>query len=253
MCGSGRGRGLRVATSAAWLPAMLIALPSPGMAAVTAIGGADHFLGPFGQRTDGVVAALVVGGGGGDLTLAAVRYDDTVVGTGSSIVGGLGLPVRSGVMVRAVGARWIGDGSFRAWRAKVGPQWVLPGDRSLTLSYARYEDTMASRSNGVIAEATTPLRARLGGKATASFATNSRGPSALQGSVGLQWSPVRRLELSGEVGLARNAAGAAGQAFPNRGPLDDLPLIGGGGTEPTVERSREIAGTALIGVRVSVP
>jgi hypothetical protein len=233
---------------------MLFALSSPAAAAVTAVGGYDHYAGAFGQRTDGVVGAVVVGIGSGDVTAAGVRYDDSLIGEGYSVVGGVGLPLAPTTMLRASGTRFIGDESFRAWRVKVGPQFALPGERSLTLSYSRYQDNLASRSNGVIAEATSPLVPKLGGKATGSVATTSDGPTALQGSVGLSWSPVRRLELSGEVGVARNAAGAAGQPFPNRGPLDGLPLVGGGsGGGGSSGSSQEVAGTALISVRVSVP
>jgi hypothetical protein len=122
------------------------------------------------------------------------------------------------------------------------------------LSYARYQDNLSSHSNGMIAEATSPLVRTLGAKASASVASAPEGPTALQGSLGLNWNPVRRLELSAEVGVARNAAGAGGQPFPNRGLLDQLPLVGGGsGGSSTPQSSEKVAGTALIGVRVSVP
>jgi hypothetical protein len=56
------------------------------------------------------------------------------------------------------------------------------------------------------------------------------------------------------VGIARNAAGAAGQPFPAKGPLDGLPLIGGGSSpEGAPESSKEVEGTVLIGLRVVVP
>jgi hypothetical protein len=232
----------------------LQALPSPGAAApLAALGGYDHYAGPFGQQTDGVLGAVVMGAAGADLTLAGVRYDDTTIGPGTSVTGGVGVPLAAVAMLRVTGTRFINDDSFRAWRAKVGPQFNLPRGRSVSLSYAHYQDNLAAHSNGVIAEAATPLVARLTGKATTSYATTPQGPSALQGSVGLGWSPVRRFELSGEVGVARNAAGAAGQPFPARGPLDGLPLIGGGPGGGPPQDSEKVEGTVLIGVRVIVP
>lgn len=250
-----RGHEARALAIAITLLITLQTLASPGAAApLTALGGYDHYEGPFGQRTDGVLGALVVGAAGGDLTLAGVRYDDTTIGPGYSVTGGVGVPLATVAMVRLTGTRFINDDSFRAWRAKVGPQFNLPGSRSVTLSYAHYQDNLATRSNGVIAEASTPLLAHLSGKATTSYATTPQGPSALQGSIGLGWSPIRRLELSGEVGIARNAAGAAGQPFPAKGPLDGLPLIGGGSSpEGAPESSKEVEGTVLIGLRVVVP
>ena len=222
---------------------------------VAAVGGYDHYAGPFGQQTDGVLGAVVVGAAGADFTLAGVRYDDSSIGQGFNVTGGVGVPLAPLTTLRAQGTRFVGDETFRAWRAKVGPQFNLPGDRSVTLSYAHYQDNLSSRSDGVIAEAATPLIPKLGGKASASYASTVAGPAALQGSVGLSWSPVHRFELSGEVGVSRNASGAAGAPFPSQGPLDGLPIIGGGSssTPPAPESTHHVEGTVLLGVRVSVP
>jgi hypothetical protein len=237
------------------LVAALAILPASAPAApVTAIGGYDHYAGPFGQRTDGVLGGLVVGAGGGDVTLAGVRFDDTAIGTGFNVTGGVGVPLAPVATLRVAGTRFVGDETFRAWRAKVGPQFNLPGDRTVTVSYAHYQDNLASRSHGAIAEATTPLVPHLGGKASASYASTASGPAALQGSVGVSWSPVTRFELSGEVGMSRNAAGTAGQPFPNPGLLDGLPIVGGGpGGSGNTEASSKVEGTVLLGVRVAVP
>jgi hypothetical protein len=158
------------------------------------------------------------------------------------------------VSLRINGTRFIGDGSFRAWRAKVGPQLGLPGGRSVTLSYTHFRDDQGTRSNGAVAEGITPLLPRFTGKASASYATAPQGPPAVQGSLGLGWRLLRNLELSCEVGLARNGAGAAGQPFPSRGTLDGLPLIGGGSSPPSApESSREVDATLLLGMRVTLP
>ncbi len=227
---------------------------SGASAPVTAVGGFDHYAGPLGQTTNGVVGAVVLAAGGGDVTLAGVRYDDSYIGRGYSLTGGGGLPLAPACLLRITGTRFIGDESFRAWRAKVGPQLSLPGGRTLMLSYAHYRDDLGVRSNGAIAEAATPLVAGLTGKASASYATARQGPGALQGSLGLGWNIVRHLELSGEVGLARNAAGASGQPFPGSGPLDGLGLLGGGsGTSGGTGTAREVEGTVLLGMRVTLP
>lgn len=250
-----RAREARVGVLVFIVLLLLAALPGPGETApVTAVGGYDHYAGPFGQRTDGVLGAVVVGAGGGDMTLAGVRYDDTAIGAGFNVTGAVGVPLAPAAMLRVMGTRFVGDESFRAWRAKVGPQFSLPGERSVTLSYAHYQDNLSSRSHGAIAELATPLVPHLSGKASASCASTAAGPTALQGSLGLGWSPISRFEFSGEVGLSRNAAGTAGQPFPNPGVLDRLPIIGGGpgGGSNDTESSR-VEGTVLLGVRVTVP
>ena len=224
-------------------------------ASLTAVGGYDHYAGAAGQRTDGAVGALVLGVAGGDLMVAGVRYDDSTIGPGTSLTAGVGVPVLGGAKLRVAGTRFLGDDSFRAWRAKIGPQLNLPGGRTLTLSYQRYQDNQSSHSNGAIAEATTPVMERLGAKASASYATVMEGPAAVQGSVGLSWSPIAHLELSGEVGAARNASAVAGQPIPGRQPLGGLPILGGGssgGTGPSTIQE-QVVRTVLVGVRVTLP
>jgi len=236
----------------------MLALPAAGGASpVTGVAGYDHFQGPFGQTTDGVLGAAVLSVGGGDAMLAGVRYDDSNIGRGYSLTVGAGLPVAPACLLRVNATRFIGDQSFHAWRAKLGPQLVLPGGRTLTLSYSRYQDDTGVRSNGAIAESTTPLIAHLEGKASASFATVPQGPAAVQASVGLGWSVIRNLELSGEVGLARNGSGASGQPFPSRGPLGGLGggLLGGGGSGSggNSANTNEVESTVLLGLRVTLP
>jgi hypothetical protein len=223
-------------------------------ASLTAVGGYDHYAGAAGQRTDGAVGALVLGVAGGDLMVAGVRYDDTTIGPGTSLTAGVGVPV-GGAKLRIAGTRFLGDDAFRAWRAKIGPQLSLPGGRTLTLSYQRYQDNQSSHSNGAIAEATAPIMERLGAKASASYATVMEGPAAVQGSVGLSWSPIAHLELSGEVGAARNASAVAGQPIPGRQPIGGLPILGGGSSGGTGPSSiqEQVVRTVLVGVRVSLP
>jgi len=249
-----RGRALPLAGWAVLLAALLASVPV-GAAPVTAVGGFDHYAGPLGQTTNGVVGAVVLGVGGGDATIAGVRFDDSFIGQGYSVTGGAGAPLVPAVLLRVSGTRFIGDRSFRAWRAKVGPQFALPGGRVVTLSYAHYRDDAGVRSNGAIAEAATPIVAGLSGRVTTSYATAPLGPPAVQGSLGLGWNVVRHLELSGEVGLSRNAAGAGAQPIPSRGPLDDLPLLGGGGSGSNdgPAMAREVDGTVLLGLRVTLP
>lgn len=235
--------------------ALLGAVGAATAAPLTAVGGFDHYAGALGQSTNAIVGAVVVGAGGGDLMLAGVRYDDNFAGRGVSVTGGLGVPVAPMMKLRVNGTRIIGDESFRAWRAKVGPQFALPRGQSVTLSYAHYQDHLGARSNGAVAEATTPLVPSLTGRASASYATAPQGPPALQGSLGLGWSVVRNLELSGEIGLARNSSGAAGQPSPGGGPLGGLPLLGGGnnGGSSDPARAREVDTTVLLGLRVTLP
>jgi hypothetical protein len=224
-------------------------------APVTILGGYDHYAGALGQRTNSYLAGAAAGIGGGDLALVGMRYDDNQIGLGYGITGTAGLPIAPSIELRVLATRFIGDESFRAWRARVGPQFGLPGGGSLTLSYVHYEDNLPAHSNGVMGEASAPVTGGLTGRLSASCATSPQGPAALQGAVGLGWRPVSRLEISGEVGATRNGTGVAGGSFPGQHDLlGILPLGNGGGSTPgSSDPSREVAATALVGVRVFIP
>lgn len=229
------------------VPAAVTAAP------VTLFGGLDHYAGALGQRTESFVAGASAAAAIGDLTLAGMRYDDNRIGRGYGMIGGAGLPIGFSTILRVQATRFVGDDSFRAWRAKAGPQFGIPGGGSVALSYSYYEDNLPSTSHGAIGELATPVAGGLTGRMTASCATSPQGPPALQGSVGLGWRPMPRLEISGEVGMTRNASGAAGQPFPGQHGLAGIAPLGGAATPSSSDPSQEIAGTALIGIRVFLP
>jgi len=77
-----------------------------------------------------------------------------------------------------------------------------------------YSDDSSNTSNGVIAEFETPLRENLAGRASGSY-SSAEGQGSGQAAVGLSWTPIHHLELSGDLGLAQSGAGATG-AFPSK-------------------------------------
>ncbi|MBI5710509.1 MAG: hypothetical protein HZC42_09430 [Candidatus Eisenbacteria bacterium] len=238
---------------AAGLLACALAAGAPQVCAapVAGVAGYEYFTGAGGQITRGVLAAGVLGLGGAELLAAGVRYDDNLVGRGVSLTGGLGVPLLPAVTLRTQGSRFVGDGSYRAWRVKAGPQFSLPVGSSLQLWYMRYEDNQDVRSDGAIVEGAVPLAGRLTAKLSASYATAPQDLKVVQGAVGLGWTVVPHLELSGEVGLAQNGSVVYGEPF--RGP--GLPLLGGGNssTARTQETVNQMEATTLLGVRVTFP
>ncbi|MBI1797861.1 MAG: hypothetical protein HYR74_12520 [Candidatus Eisenbacteria bacterium] len=229
--------------------AALIVAASVHAAPVSAFGGFDHSSGAFGQRTDGWIAGASLSAAAADVAVAGVRYDDTLIGRGTSLTGVAGVAVAPTAQLRVAATRFIGDDAFRGWRTRVGPRFSLPTGQSLWLTWVHYQDNTSVHSNGAGAEATTPLVAGLTGRANASYATAPQGPAAIQGAVGLGWRVIPHAELSGEVGLSRNGASVT-QPFPGGGILG--PLIGGGGGSSTTTENK-VATTVLLGVRVFVP
>ena len=232
----------------------VLAGPTTAVAApTTAVGGFDHYAGAAGQTTDGILGAVVLGAAGGDLTVAAVRFDDSNAGQGYSFTGGLGLPVAPMMMLRVTATRFVGEQDLRAWRAKVGPQFSLPGGRTVMVSYAHYRNHLGARSNAGIAEVATPLVARLSGRAGASYASATQGAAVLQGSVGLGWNVAPHFELTGEAGLVNSEGGAGSPGSPGGGFLGGLPLVGGGSGNGASTGTRLTYGTLSLGVRVTWP
>lgn len=213
-------------------------------------GGYDYSSGPADQITRSALAFGNVGlGPAGNLTVAGLRYDDSRIGEGVGIVGGLGVPVPLGAL-QLWGYRYIGDEAFRAWRIKTGPRIAIPGGSSLDLFYAHYEDNADAKTDGGIAELGVPVKPGLTGRANAALGFAPAEPRSAQAGLGVTWAPVRFVELLGDVGLARNGT-LTGTSFPARRSL--LPLVGGGspGGSSTVES--DIESTWQVGIRVTFP
>ena len=223
-----------------------------GAGPVAAVGGFDHYAVASGQTTNGILGAVVVGAAGADVTLAAVRFDDSDAGQGFSYTGGVGLPVAPMMTLRLAGTRFVGEDDLRAWRFKAGPQFTLPGGRTLTVSYAHYRNQLGARSNAGMAEAVIPLVPRLAGRASASIASVQQGAAVAQGSLGLGVTVAPHVEISGEAGLLNGEAGATGPSGGG-GLLGGLPLVGGGNGGGSSTTTRLTYGTLNLGVRVTWP
>ncbi len=233
---------------------LAVAGAAPASAApVTAVAGFDHYAGPAGQTTNGVLGAVVVGAGGGDVTLAATRFDDSQAGAGASVTGALGLPLAPLVTLRIAGTHFTGEQDLTAWRARVGPQFSLPRGATLSLAYAHFRNHLGARSNAGLAEAAAPLVPRLHGRASASLASVPQAGPVVTGGLGLGWSIVRNLELAGEAGVLSSEGGAGSPASGGGGPLGGLPLLGAGGSGAPTPAPRETHGTFTLGVRLTLP
>ena len=133
-----RGSRLRVILLAGLAGALPI-LPRTAFAAPIAVGaGADYSTGPGSQTTRSAIGILTAGAGPSRFTLAGLRYDDNVVGLGNAVIGGVDLPMVAAVRLQASATRFLGEGSYRAWRVKAGPQFTMPGGQSVGMYYSHY-------------------------------------------------------------------------------------------------------------------
>ena len=223
----------------------LVLAPEARAASLSAVGGCDYYQGPT-SLTRGVVAAVGMDVAHASVALAAVRYDDQQTGLGASGIVTGAVRIQPTVALAGQVTRFAGDQGYRAWRVKLGPQLLL-GDSRLALSYARdQEDQGAITQSGVI-ESEIPMTLRLKGRASGSYASAGPGLHGMQGAVGLGWSPVARLELVGELGLAQRAAVTSGSA-----PHSLLPFLPSSTTKDGSSENR-FSPTALVSLRISTP
>jgi len=216
-------------------------------------GGFDYYADSNDRVTRAGLAIGVLDIGAADVSIAAVRFDTNVIGAGNGITGAVGFPIVPLVRLRCTGARFVGDGDYRAWRVKVGPQLNAPAAR-VGVYYSHEDDASAPRTDGVTAEADVPLPHGFGARGTAGYARHPEGDGGALGSIGASCSVLRRVSLAAEIGMSRNVTlGSVSVPEPHR-PTDGLPLIGGSSSSTTTTTTTARRVTSLVlGARVSFP
>jgi len=234
--------------SRTWIP-MIVLLAGAGPAHAASPSAAvslDQYEGPADQRTRSALALGDLSFARGDVLAGAMRFDDTSVGAGFGLVAGGGVPLGGPLSVRVLGSRFFGDGDYRAWRLKAGPQWGLPAGGSLGVFWVRDHNNVGSDTKSGSAECSIPLVRGWTGKLSGAYGrVGDRDGYAA--AVGASWALIPRLELGGELGAARNPP--ATTPAPARGLLD--PILGGHPNQP--EPSNEVAMTTSISVRATFP
>ena len=241
----------------AFVAATLLASP-PAFADTVGLIGADYSS-VEGQVTKGVVGAGVLAfQNGGFVSAAGTRYDDNLIGDGVSVTAGVGAPIRSGILARVFGTRWMGENEFRAWRVKAGPFFQWTGGTYVGLSFVRHEQDGGARATGGTVEASVPVAARWRALASGSAASLGDGRESASGSAGVAWQAATRLEVQAEAGIARNGAlsSTASSTGGGGGPLSGLPILGHGQGQAaesgTIEEGK-VSGTINVGLRVLFP
>jgi hypothetical protein len=231
----------------------LVGFMSPCAIAEPLSGGAgvDYSSAPNGQTTKDALGFLTLVLGRFDGTAVGARYEDTLVGNGLSGALNLGLPVAKTMFVRAIGTRFLGDETYRAWRLKAGPQVVLPMGQTVGLSYVRFEDNAGGISNSVVGELKIPRGERLSAQAGVTYGSLPGAMTNLQGTLGLNWIVAKHLLFMSELGAGENVttiSTSTGGVGIGRGGSGKRPQrSGGSGTQ------NQFAATAYFGLRVLVP
>lgn len=233
----------------------------PAAAGPGAGGGAEWYSGPADQTTGIVYGYAAWTGARSSVALGALRFDDEQAGEGWGPLAAVAAPLGSSVLLRAQGIRYIGETDLRAWRLKIGPEWSMPGERTIGLFFTYLENNYGSIARGASAEMRVPFRPGWAWRMSGGASRLSDSETSAQAALGLAWVPDARLEIAAEAGLARNGAfinvptpGRGGRG--SGGPLG-LPIgLGSGGSERQATETRSAASTDptfSLGLRFALP
>lgn len=233
--------------------------PPPAVAAIRAGVGYDYQAGPGARTTQGALGFLAVPVRGAALTLAGARYLDSQDEDGVSGTASLIAPLEGALGVRGELSRLVGDGVYRAWRYRLGPQISLAGGAWLFPYYLRNEDNRSPTLHSLGIDGSFSVTPSLAAQGGVSYASRSGEPSSGQAMAGFLWAPASRLQLIGQAGFGRNdllvtrSAGSGGGG----GIMGSLPILGGrgGGNSSRTQTTEENAyATAVsLGFRVFIP
>jgi hypothetical protein len=227
----------------------VVAFGSAGPSTAATPSGAvsfDLYNGPADQVTKSALALGDLAFGGADVVGGVLRFDDTTVGMGNGFVVGGGWTVAAPLSVRVLASRFVGDGDYRAWRLKSGPQWGLPGGGTLGLFWVHDTNNVGPDTESGAGELSVPVTHGWTGKLSGAYGRSEESDGYVA-AVGASWTAVPHLELSGEVGAARNPP--ATTPAPSRGLLS--PILGGPQQEQSM--TNQVSATSTLTLRVAFP
>jgi hypothetical protein len=245
--------GVLLAAFTAWL------VPSIGLAGTLGGGaGIDYASGTGGRMTKDVLAFGVVTDRLGDFTAAVARFDDANAGPGVSGFANAGAALSPRVHARVIGARMIGDGSYRAWRIRAGPEIVLARSMLLGVFYARSDDNIDGDTRAIGGELSVPLRPDIAAQGGAAYGRVPGGANGAQGTLDVTWNATRRFQVLAGVGLGQNSVTSSSGISASRGGiLGRLPVLQGGGGQAghggDVSVEDQVVRTASFGIRILIP
>ena len=228
------------------------------VAAGTMTGGAgvDYQTGPEAQSYR---SALLFGSAdlaSGDFTVAAVRFGDSSVGAGVSGFGNAGLRITSAARLRLIGLRTIGDGAYRAWRLRAGPELNLTSEVTLGAYYLRARDNTPGDFDAGGVELSVPIARGVSGQVGSSYGKWSGGATTAQGMIAGTWHAGSRVQLLCEADVGRNVMTTSTSSPSSGGILGGLPITGGlgnGGSGTESRTENRVTATSLFGVRFLFP
>jgi hypothetical protein len=215
--------------------------------------GIDYQTGPKAQSYRGALLFASADRAPGDVTIAAVRYKDSLVGAGLAGFANAGLSVASALRLRVIGLRSFGDHGFDAWRLRAGPELRVAPDVTLGAYYLRLHDDAPESFGAAGVELSGPVLRNLSGQIGSSYGRWNGGATTVQGTISGTLRAGSRLSILCEVDAGRNVVTTSTASTSGGGFLGGLPILGGGSSEEESKTDRTITATGQLGVRFLVP
>jgi len=238
----------------------LAACPAPATAddggAFFAGVGIDYQTGPKSQSCRGGLLFASAEAAPGDLTVAAIRYEDSLLGPGIGGFANAGMTLAATLRLRVIGLRTLGDHGIDTWRLRAGPELKLAGGSTLGAYYLRLHDDSPARFDAAGLELSVPLSSEFSAQAGSSYGRWSSRETTAQGTVGGTLRAGARLLLLCEIDVGRNVTTTSPSSSSGGGIGSGLPLAGVLGTKESSAQSqtdRRITSTAQLGVRFLIP
>ena len=228
-----------------------------GAATFSGGAGADYQTGPEKQSYRGALLFASAEGAPGDLTIAAIRFNDSRVGPGVGAFANAGFGLASQLKLRAIVLRSVGDTDYHAWRWRAGPELRLASELTLGAYYLRIEEVGGSSFGSAGFEVTVPVLPNMAGQVGSSYGKWNGGAAAAQVAIAGTWRAAAHVQLLSEIDVGRNVITTSTTSHSGGGPLGGLPIVNGVGkggsrkTEPRSDSSLTAAGQ--IGIRFLVP
>jgi len=224
-------------------------------AAISGGAGVDYQAGPDAQSYRG---ALLFGSADlapGNLTVAAIRYEDSRLGPGIGGFANAGVNIASAFRLRVIGLRTIGDHGFDAWRLRGGPERSVGTDATLGAYYLRLHDDAPENFDAAGFELTVPVLRGLSAQAGASYGRWSGGATTLQATLAGTFRAGARVELLSEIDVGRNVTTTSSPSSSG-GIWSGLPLaknLGNGGSATGSRTDLRINSAGQLGARFLIP
>jgi hypothetical protein len=239
------------------LAAAILLIVEPALAGTLSGGaGIDYQAGPESQSYRGALLFASADMTPGDLTVAAIRYQDSRLGPGTGGFASAGVGIASGLAIRAVGLRTFGDRGFDAWRLRGGPELRVASDATLGAYYLRLHDSSPENFGAAGIELSVPVSPSLSGQVGSSYGRWSGGATTAQATLAGTWRAGRALQFLCEVDLGKNVITTSTTAPSSGGLWSGLPVannLGGGNPGAGTTTDSRVASVAQFGVRFLFP